>query len=69
MTRTRIASEVGVARPGLRGGETPSLLDVMAHFLLIYDRAAGTLIRQQSFDDAATAIAGRFAAETEFAYQ
>ncbi len=41
----------------------------MAHFLLIYDRTAGELIRQQRYADAAAAIAGRFAAETEFADQ
>jgi hypothetical protein len=41
----------------------------MAHFLLIYDRAAGQLVRQQRYADAAAAIAGRFAAEKEFAQQ
>ncbi|MGN6869604.1 MAG: hypothetical protein ACTHMY_14520 [Solirubrobacteraceae bacterium] len=41
----------------------------MAHFLLIYDRAAGQLVRQQEYADAAGAIAGRFAAEREFAHQ
>jgi hypothetical protein len=41
----------------------------MAHFLLIYDRAAGQLIRQQEYSDAATAIARRFEAENEFAGQ
>jgi hypothetical protein len=39
----------------------------MAHFLLIYDRDAGQLVRQQQYDDAVGAIAARFAAENEFA--
>lgn len=39
----------------------------MAHFLLIYDRAAGRLVRNQEYADAAAAFAGRVLAETEFA--
>jgi hypothetical protein len=41
----------------------------MAHFLLIYDRAAGHLVRNQEYDDAAAAFAGRVLAEAEFANQ
>jgi hypothetical protein len=41
----------------------------MAHFLLIYNRAAGQLLRQQEYTDAVAAIADRFAAEVEFAGQ
>jgi hypothetical protein len=40
-----------------------------SHFLLIYDRAAGQLVRQHEYADAAEAIADRFAAEAEFAGQ
>jgi hypothetical protein len=39
----------------------------MAHFLLVYDRNAGRLIRQQQFADAGAAFAARFVAEGEFA--
>ena len=41
----------------------------MAHFLLIYDRSAGRLIRNQEYSDAAAAFAGRVQAETEFTNQ
>jgi hypothetical protein len=38
----------------------------MAHFLLIYDRSAGVLIRQQEFRSSLDAMNARFAAETEY---
>ena len=41
----------------------------MAHFLLIYDRAAGRLVRNEEYTDAAAAFAGRVLAESEFANQ
>jgi hypothetical protein len=41
----------------------------MAHFLLIYDRGAGQLVRNQECVDAAAAFAGRVLAESEFANQ
>lgn len=36
------------------------------HYLLIYDRHQGKVIRQVSFDQADTALAARFDAEREF---
>jgi hypothetical protein len=41
----------------------------MAHFLLIYDRDAGRLVRNEEHVNAAAAFAGRVLAETEFANQ
>lgn len=41
----------------------------MAHYLLIYDRAAGQLIRKEQFATDAEALAARFAAETEYGVQ
>jgi hypothetical protein len=41
----------------------------MAHFLLIYDRPAGRLLRQEQFDTSAEAMQARFAAEREYAGQ
>jgi hypothetical protein len=41
----------------------------MAHFLLIYDRVAGTLLREERFSTDAEALAARFAAETEYGVQ
>jgi hypothetical protein len=38
----------------------------VSHFLLIYDRAAGRLMRQQRFDTSADAMRARFGAEAEF---
>jgi hypothetical protein len=38
----------------------------MAHFLLIYDRRAGTLLRQAEFETNAQALDARFAAEAEY---
>lgn len=38
----------------------------MAHFLLVYDRDAGRLIRQQQFDADSEALQARFDAEREF---
>ena len=38
----------------------------MAHFLLVYDRNAGRLIRQQQFDVGSQALQARFDAEQEF---
>ncbi len=35
----------------------------MSHFLIIYDRAAGQLLRQERFDHAADALTARFDAE------
>jgi hypothetical protein len=41
----------------------------MAHFLLIYDRATGKLLRQQEFATDVEALAARFAAEAEHGIQ
>lgn len=41
----------------------------MAHFLLIYDRQAGKLLRQQEFASDAAALEARFAAEAEYGLQ
>ena len=38
----------------------------MAHFVLIYDRVAGALLRQQQYANSADALVARFAAEDEF---
>ena len=38
----------------------------MAHFLLIYDRSAGKLVRQEEFERSGLALDARFAAEEEF---
>lgn len=38
----------------------------MSHFLLIYDRSAGQLLREQVFTASEEAMAARFAAEREF---
>jgi hypothetical protein len=37
----------------------------MAHFLLIYDRSAGKLLRKERFESNQDALAARFAAERE----
>jgi hypothetical protein len=39
----------------------------VAHFLLIYDRDAGQLVRQEVYETSVAAMQARFAAETEFA--
>ena len=39
---------------------------VTAHFLLIYDRRAGKLLRQEEFTTSAEALEARFAAEDEY---
>lgn len=39
----------------------------MAHFLLVYDREAGQLVRQQQYETSAEAMTARFLAESEFA--
>jgi hypothetical protein len=44
---------------------TPTILS-MAHFLLIYDRAAGKLLREEQFETEADALAARFAAEKDY---
>lgn len=38
----------------------------MAHFLIIYDRDEGDLVRQTRFETSADAMRARFAAEAEF---
>lgn len=38
----------------------------MSHFLLIYDRRAGTLVRSRQFGSSADALQARFDAEDEF---
>ncbi|MDO9355771.1 MAG: hypothetical protein Q7T55_18885 [Solirubrobacteraceae bacterium] len=38
----------------------------MAHFLLIYDRSTGTLVRQEQYDSGVDAMRARFKAEIEF---
>lgn len=38
----------------------------MAHFLIVYDRNAGALVRQTRFESSADAMRARFTAETEF---
>jgi hypothetical protein len=47
----------------------PNTLQSVAHFLLVYDRASGTLVRQDAFADDAAALRARFDAEREFAEQ
>jgi hypothetical protein len=47
---------------------SPTIIDV-AHFLLIYDRSVGTLLRQQEFSTDAEALDARFAAESEYGVQ
>jgi hypothetical protein len=39
----------------------------VAHFLLIYDRDAGQLVRQKEYGSSDAAMRARFVAETEFA--
>jgi hypothetical protein len=41
----------------------------VAHFLLVYDRDAGQLVRQEHYDTSAEAMRARFVAEAEFAGQ
>jgi hypothetical protein len=41
----------------------------VAHFLLIYDRAAGKLLEQTEFATSAEALAARFDAEAEYGVQ
>jgi hypothetical protein len=41
----------------------------VAHLLLVYDRDAGQLVRQEKYGSSADAMRARFAAETEFAGQ
>lgn len=41
----------------------------MNHYLLIYDRRAGKIIRHRRFDVAGTALSARFEAEREFREQ
>ena len=41
----------------------------VAHFLLIYDRAAGRLLVQKEFATDAEALAARFAAEAQYGVQ
>jgi hypothetical protein len=43
-----------------------TLLNV-AHLLLVYDRDAGQLVRQEAYETSVDAMRARFAAETEFA--
>ena len=38
----------------------------MAHYLLIYDRDVGKLVRQESYETSEDAMRARFAAEGEF---
>lgn len=38
----------------------------MAHFLLIYDRRTGTLLRQDQFETDSEALDARFEAESEY---
>lgn len=38
----------------------------MSHFLLIYDRAAGRLLRQEEYESSLEAMRARFKAEIEF---
>jgi hypothetical protein len=44
---------------------TPNIQPV-AHFLLIYDRKAGKLVRKQEYATDAQALEARFAAEAEY---
>jgi hypothetical protein len=41
----------------------------MAHYLLIYDRAAGALLLQRPYETSAEALAARFEAEAEYGVQ
>lgn len=47
---------------------SPTILS-MAHFLLIYDRVAGKLLREERFATEGEALAARFAAEAESGVQ
>lgn len=38
----------------------------VAHFLIVYDRSAGELLRQMCFETSADAMQARFATEAEF---
>jgi len=38
----------------------------MSHFVLVYDRTAGVLVRQRQYSSSREAMAARFAAEDEF---
>lgn len=38
----------------------------MSHFLLVYDRDTGNLLRNQRYGDSSSALAARFEAEAEF---
>jgi hypothetical protein len=42
---------------------------IVAHFLLIYDRRAGKLLRQTQFETDTQALDARFAAEAEYRAQ
>jgi hypothetical protein len=51
------------SRPRLQRTTLPKV----AHLLLIYDRDAGRLVRQEVYETSGDAMQARFAAETEFA--
>jgi hypothetical protein len=44
----------------------PYHLIPMSHYLLVYDRTAGRLLRKQEFETSGAAMSARFAAEDEF---
>lgn len=44
-----------------------STITQMAHFLVVYDRAAGRIVRKKRFSRSGDAMRARFAAEAEFA--
>jgi hypothetical protein len=46
-----------------------STIPSVAHFLLIYDRAAGRLLLKEEFATDAEALTARFAAESEYGVQ
>ncbi len=46
-----------------------STIPIVAHFLLIYDRPSGRLLRKEEFASDAEALTARFAAEDEYGVQ
>lgn len=53
--------------PASDGVRKPGYHRSVSHFLLIYDRGAGALVRQQRYEVGADAMRARFLAESEFA--
>jgi hypothetical protein len=47
-------------------GVMANTMGSVVHFLIVYDRAAGELVRKLRFDTSVEAMRARFAAEAEF---